>query len=95
MSGAIGAIGTFYNLWGAECQAARRAAVAGDVTGSAQFMSRFQLAISRCLRSGGIWSFLRRAMQLKHQHAVRDQPALDLEENRTAGGLGRPRVGGV
>lgn len=67
MSGSIGAIGTFYNLWGAECQAARRAAVAGDLATAANFMSRFQLAISRCLRSGGIWSFLRRAMQQKHQ----------------------------
>ncbi|MFO0901701.1 MAG: dihydrodipicolinate synthase family protein [Pirellulales bacterium] len=67
MSGAIGAIGTFYNLWGSECRAARQAAAAGDLAGAAHFMSRFQLAISRCLRSGGMWSFLRRAMQLKHQ----------------------------
>jgi N-acetylneuraminate lyase len=66
VSGAIGAIGTFYNLWGVECRAARLAMEAGDVTRATQFMQRFQLAISRSMRTGSVWSFLRRAMQLKH-----------------------------
>ena len=66
LSGAIGAIGTFYNLWGVECQRARRAMVAGDVAASTAFTRRFQAAISRSMRTGSVWSFLRKAMLRKH-----------------------------
>lgn len=66
LSGAIGAIGTFYNLWGVECQRARRAMAAGDVSGSTEFTRRFQSAISRSMRTGSVWSFLRHAMRRKH-----------------------------
>ena len=66
LSGADGAIGTFYNLWGAECHAARAACVAGDLDTARDFMLRFQLALSRILAGAGTWSFLRTAMRRKH-----------------------------
>jgi N-acetylneuraminate lyase len=66
LSGADGAIGTFYNLWGAEVHAAREALIAGDVKTAQMFMLRFQVAISRVISSGGTWGFLRAAMIRKH-----------------------------
>lgn len=66
LCGAIGAIGSFYNLWGPSCQAARKAMVAGDVVRAQKFMLRFQTAIARVLDSGSIWAFFRAAMQLKY-----------------------------
>lgn len=66
LSGAVGAIGTFYNLWGPECRAARRATVAGDVSTGLAFMLRFQAAIADVFANGGMWTFLRAAMKLKH-----------------------------
>lgn len=66
LSGADGAIGTFYNLWGPECRAARETCERGDVPAARDFMLRFQLALSRILSSGGMWSFLRAAMLRKH-----------------------------
>jgi N-acetylneuraminate lyase len=66
VSGSVGAIGTFYNLWGPACQRARQAMVEGKVEVATKFMLRFQLAIAKVLESGSIWSFLRSAMQLKY-----------------------------
>jgi N-acetylneuraminate lyase len=66
LSGAIGAIGTFYNLWGPACRRARRAFTEGDVAGGTAFMLRFQRAIAQVLQSGSIWTFLRQAMRLKY-----------------------------
>jgi N-acetylneuraminate lyase len=66
LSGAIGAIGTFYNVWGPACKAAREAMVAGDVATARAFMLRFQTAIADVLDAGGTWSFLRAAMRLKY-----------------------------
>lgn len=66
LSGAVGAIGTFYNLWGPACQRARAACVAGDMATGQSFMLRFQSAIARVLSSGSIWTFLRTAMRLKY-----------------------------
>jgi N-acetylneuraminate lyase len=63
LSGAIGAIGTFYNVWGPACQAARRAFVAGDFEAGRRFMLTFQGAIDQVLASGGIWAFLRSAVR--------------------------------
>jgi N-acetylneuraminate lyase len=65
LSGAVGAIGTFYNLWGPACAAARAATAAGDVAAGRAFMLRFQTAIAEVL-AGGSWSFLRAAMRLKY-----------------------------
>lgn len=66
LSGACGAIGTFYNLWGAECKKAWEATKAGDLAAGEAFMTRFQSAIADVLASGGVWSFLRAAMKRKH-----------------------------
>jgi len=65
LSGACGAIGTFYNLWGPSCAAARAATEAGDVAAGRAFMLRFQSAIADAL-AGGVWSFLRAGMRLKY-----------------------------
>ncbi|MBX7165837.1 MAG: dihydrodipicolinate synthase family protein [Pirellulales bacterium] len=65
LSGALGAIGTFYNLWGPAAQRARAAFVAGDFRRGREFMLTFQEAIDAILASGSIWTFLRAAMQLK------------------------------
>lgn len=65
LSGAVGAIGTFYNLWGPACAAARAATAAGDVAAGRAFMLRFQVAIAEVL-AGGSWSFLRAAVRLKY-----------------------------
>jgi N-acetylneuraminate lyase len=66
VSGAIGAIGTFYNLWGPACQKARAAFVAGDFQIGKRFMLTFQKAIAEVLRSNAVWTFLRSAMRLSH-----------------------------
>lgn len=66
VAGAIGAIGTFYNLWGPVCRKVRQAFVAGEFDAGRAFMTRFQSAIAKVLASGSVWSFLRAAMRLKY-----------------------------
>lgn len=66
LSGSIGAIGTFYNVWGPACQRGREACAAGQIEVAKRFMLRFQQALSRVLTSGGQWAFLRSAMRLKY-----------------------------
>lgn len=66
ISGSIGAIGTFYNLWGKSCKAAWLAMRAGRVDEARAFMLRFQTAIARILAAGSTWTFLRQAMQQKY-----------------------------
>jgi N-acetylneuraminate lyase len=65
LCGAVGAIGTFYNLWGPACQRARAAFAAGAVEAGRSFMLRFQTAIAEILAEG-TWTFLRAAMRLKY-----------------------------
>ena len=65
LSGACGAIGTFYNVFGPACAAARTATVAGDVAAGRAFMLRFQATIADAI-AGGMWSFLRAAVRLKY-----------------------------
>lgn len=67
LSGAIGAIGTFYNLWGPACRRAREAVAGGAVDTGKEFMLRLQSAIGRVIASGSIWAFLRAAMRRKYQ----------------------------
>ena len=67
MSGAHGAIGTFYNVWGPTCQAARQAFVEGSVATGRRFMTGFQLALDEILSSASTWTFLRAAMRIKYQ----------------------------
>ena len=66
LSGSIGAIGTFYNVYGPACQRAREAMVAGRVDQVRSFMLKFQQVIASVIASGSIWSFFRAAMQLKY-----------------------------
>lgn len=66
LSGAIGAIGTFYNLWGPACDKARSAMSQGNVALATRFTARFQEAISTVLSSGSVWTFLRSAMRIKY-----------------------------
>ncbi len=66
LCGAVGAIGTFYNLWGPACRRARAAFVSGSVEAGRTFMLRFQAAIARVLASGSIWSFFRAALRRKY-----------------------------
>lgn len=66
LSGAAGAIGTFYNLWGPAVQRGVAAQARGDVAAARDFVRRFQTALSEVLGSGAVWSFLRAAMQRKY-----------------------------
>lgn len=66
LSGSIGAIGTFYNVFGPACRRAREAMVAGQVEKASSFMLAFQQVISRVIASGSIWSFFRAAMRHKY-----------------------------
>jgi N-acetylneuraminate lyase len=66
LSGAVGAIGTSYNLWGPACKAARSAIVGGDFDGARRFMAAFQSAIAEILATGDFYGFLRSAMKLKY-----------------------------
>lgn len=66
MSGSIGAIGTFYNLWGPACKAAWLAMRAGKVDEARAFTLRFQTAIALVLAAGSTWTFLRQAMRMKY-----------------------------
>lgn len=65
LSGACGAIGTFYNVWGPACRTARRATESGDIAYARRFMTRFQAAIAEVV-AGGMWSFLRAAIRRKY-----------------------------
>jgi N-acetylneuraminate lyase len=66
LSGADGAIGTFYNLWGPAVRKARASFAAGDVAGCQRFMSAFQGAIERILSSGAVYHFCRQSLQIKY-----------------------------
>ncbi|MEO1994258.1 MAG: dihydrodipicolinate synthase family protein [Planctomycetaceae bacterium] len=65
LSGAIGAIGTFFNVWGQPAQRARAAFVSGDFAAGRRFMAAFQGALADVIESGSIWTFLQAAMQRK------------------------------
>ena len=66
LSGAVGAIGTFFNIWAAPAQRARDRFVAGDFEAGRRFTAALQSAISDVLGSGSIWSFLRSAMMFRY-----------------------------
>lgn len=66
VSGAKGAIGSFYNVFGAPCQKVREAFVAGDVARGRRFMLAFQKLIDTILTRRAMWGFQRAAMQLKY-----------------------------
>ena len=66
LSGAVGAIGSFFNVWAAPAQKARDRFVAGDFEVGRRFTAAFQSAISEVLGRGAIWTFLRSAMLLRY-----------------------------
>jgi N-acetylneuraminate lyase len=67
LAGAVGAVGSFFNLWGPACAAARGAFVDGDFETGRQFMLTFQEVLDQVQQAGSIWSFLRVAMRRKFQ----------------------------
>lgn len=64
LCGTVGAIGTFYNLWGPTCQQVLRLFKQGDYELGKAFMLEFQEIILYVLPN--IWTFLRQAMRLKY-----------------------------
>ena len=66
LSGADGAIGTFYNQWGPACQRARQAFVAGNIEAGRRFMATFQEVIDEILTSGAMWGFHRASMRQRY-----------------------------
>jgi N-acetylneuraminate lyase len=64
LSGADGAIGFFFNLWGAECRAAYQTLLNGNVAAARKFGLAFQQARNHA-HAIGAWSFLIAAMQLR------------------------------
>ncbi len=66
LSGSIGAIGTFYNLWGASCRKVWMAAKEQPTARTETFMRKLQAAISEVISTGSTWSFLQAAIQQKH-----------------------------
>jgi N-acetylneuraminate lyase len=66
LCGVVGAIGSFYNLWGPACMAARQAFVDGSFEAGRRFMLGFQTALGEILGKQSAWTFLRAAMRMKH-----------------------------
>ena len=64
LCGTVGAIGTTYNLIGSTCKHIRQSFLAGEVEQAQEFMLCFQAFIEKIMPV--IWTFLRRAMQLRH-----------------------------
>ena len=64
LCGTVGAIGTFYNLWGVSCKQILIAFRNGEYELAKEFMLEFQRIIQ--LVMADIWTFLRKAMLLKY-----------------------------
>lgn len=64
LCGTVGAIGSFFNLWGEECKYVRRAFMAGNFELGSRFMLTFQEIINFVLPN--IWTFFQKAMIMKH-----------------------------
>lgn len=64
LSGADGAIGTFYNLWGPECKMVRSRFLEGNVRLAIDFMQIFHEMIVRVIPN--VWSFLRQAIMYRY-----------------------------
>ncbi len=64
LCGTVGAIGSFYNLWGPACKRVLEAFQEGDYVLAKEFMLEFQRTILYVLPN--IWTFLRQAMLLKY-----------------------------
>ncbi len=75
LSGAHGAVGTFYNVFGLACHKMRAACTAGRVEAARSFMLAFQRMCDEVLAKGVFW-FLRQAMQLRYDIDVGPARAL-------------------
>lgn len=64
LCGTVGAIGSFFNLWGEECKFVREEFIKGNFELGNRFMLTFQEIIHAVLPN--IWSFFHQAMLLKH-----------------------------
>ncbi|MGM9509214.1 dihydrodipicolinate synthase family protein [Larkinella sp. GY13] len=64
LCGTVGAIGSFFNLWGEECKFVREEFIKGNFELGNRFMLTFQEIIHDVLPN--IWSFFHQAMLLKH-----------------------------
>ena len=64
LCGTVGAIGTFYNLWGVPCKQILTAFKNGEYELAKEFMLEFQKIIQLVIAD--VWTFLRKAMLLKH-----------------------------
>ncbi len=67
LSGAVGAIGTFFNVWAVPAQRVRDRFVAGDFEAGRRFTAAFQSALAEIIRRGAIWTFLRSAMLFRYK----------------------------
>ena len=68
LCGTVGAIGSFFNLWGEECKYVRNEFIAGNYELGTQYMLAFQETIHQVLPN--VWTFLQQAMQMKHGIAI-------------------------
>lgn len=64
LCGTVGAIGTFYNIWGVECKYVMSEFVNGNYKLGKEFMLAFQEVIQLVLPNA--WTFIRKAMLLKY-----------------------------
>jgi len=64
LCGTVGAIGTFYNLWGVQCKQVLTAFTNGEYQLAKDFMLEFQKTIQLVISD--VWTFLRKAMLLKY-----------------------------
>ncbi len=64
LCGTSGAIGSFYNLYGPECQYVRSSFLDGNVKLATDFMLIFQEMIAEVLPN--VWTFLRQAIQIRY-----------------------------
>jgi len=64
LCGTVGAIGSFYNLWGEECAYVYQAFKAGNVELGKRFMLTLQEIIHTVLPNA--WTFFQQAMLMKH-----------------------------
>lgn len=66
LSGAHGAIGTYYNVWGGSFKKMRQACIDGQFGASRDFMLTVQQVLDRIMASGRRYRFERQAIQLLH-----------------------------
>lgn len=64
LCGSVGAIGSFYNLWGVPCKQIMSEFINGNYQLTREFMLSFQKTIQLILPN--VWTFFRKAMLLKY-----------------------------